>query len=79
MAGFSVIVLRHTRPDLPRRYRVPGYPWLPLVFTLTAGVLLYATFRRSPRESILGLVIIALGIPFYFYWRRQIRDTHTVR
>ncbi|HEY3744485.1 MAG TPA: amino acid permease [Bryobacteraceae bacterium] len=72
MTGFSVILLRRKRPDIPRAYRVPGYPWLPILFTATAGVLLYATAIRSPRESLLGLVIIVLGIPFYLHWRRGI-------
>jgi APA family basic amino acid/polyamine antiporter len=72
MAGFSVILLRRKRPEIPRAYRVPGYPWLPVLFTATAGVLLYATLRRSPRESLIGLVIIVIGIPFYSHWRKRI-------
>lgn len=72
MTGFSVIVLRRKRPDIARAYRVPGYPWLPVLFTATAGVLLYATLLRSPRESLIGLVIIGLGIPFYLHQRKRI-------
>ena len=79
MAGFSVIVLRRKRPEIPRTYRVPGYPWLPVLFTATAGVLLYATLLRSPRESLMGLVIIGLGIPFYLRQRRRIASADTVR
>ena len=73
MTGFSLIVLRRTRPDIVRSYKVPGYPWLPVLFTATACVLLYATLLRSPRESLIGLAIIALGIPFYLHRRRLIR------
>lgn len=72
MAGFSVIVLRRKHPEIARAYRVPGYPYLPVLFTATAGVLLYATLLRSPRESIIGLVIIALGIPYYLSHRNRI-------
>ena len=79
MTGFSVIVLRHKHPEIPRAYRVPGYPWLPVLFTATAGVLLYATLLRSPRESLIGLGIIALGIPVYLRQRRRIAGTVTVR
>src|SRR5439155_922455 len=32
LAGASVFVLRRSRPDAPRPFRVPGYPWTPLVF-----------------------------------------------
>lgn len=72
MAGFSVIVLRRKHPEIPRAYRVPGYPYLPVLFTATAGVLLCATMLRSPRESLIGLVIIGLGIPYYLRQRSQI-------
>ena len=71
MAAASVIVLRKTQPDLPRPYRTLGYPIVPLLFVLVAGLLIFYTLRDSPRESLLGLVLIAIGLPFYFYWNRQ--------
>ena len=79
MAGFSVIVLRRKHPEMARAYRVPGYPYLPVLFTATAGVLLYATMLRSPRESLIGLVIIALGIPYYWAKRHRIAGSVTSR
>ena len=70
MAAASVLVLRRTRPGMPRPYRVWGYPAVPFIFVLVTLVLLYATLVESPRESGLGLVIIALGWPFYRHWSR---------
>ena len=78
MAGFSVIVLRRKHPEMARAYRVPGYPYLPVLFTVTAGVLLYATMMRSPRESLIGLAIIVLGIPYYLRQRRRIAEAVSV-
>lgn len=72
MTAASVIVLRHKRPDLDRPYRVPGYPVVPILFVLVACALLYSTFRSSPRESGIGLALIALGVPFYWYWKSRI-------
>ena len=72
MTAASVIVLRRKRPDLPRPYRVLGYPIVPILFVLVAIVLLGSTFVASPRESLLGLVLILIGIPFYFYWKRRL-------
>ncbi len=72
MTAASVIVLRRKRPDLARPYRVLGYPIVPILFVLVAMVLLGSTFLESPRESLLGLVLIVAGIPFYFYWKRKI-------
>ncbi|HLH39901.1 MAG TPA: amino acid permease [Bryobacteraceae bacterium] len=70
MTAASVIVLRRTRPNLERPYRVLGYPVVPLFFVLVASALLYSTFRTSPRESGMGLTVIILGLPFYFQWKR---------
>jgi len=71
MATASVIVLRRKRPDLPRPYRTLGYPIVPVLFVATAILLEVFTLRQSPRESIAGIVLILLGLPFYFYWKRR--------
>lgn len=71
MATASVIVLRKTRPDLPRPYKTIGYPVVPVLFVLVAVALIFSTLFKSPRESILGLGIIAAGLPFYWRWRRN--------
>jgi APA family basic amino acid/polyamine antiporter len=71
MAAASVLVLRRTRPDLPRPYRTLGYPVLPIVFVLVALTLLFNTLKDRPRESLMGLALILAGLPFYFYWKRR--------
>jgi basic amino acid/polyamine antiporter, APA family len=71
MATASVIVLRFRRPDLPRPYRVLGYPLVPIAFVLGIACLIVSTLRSSPRESILGLLLISLGLPFYFHWKKR--------
>jgi len=72
MTAASVIVLRRKAPDLKRPYRVVGYPVVPVLFVGVAGALLWDTMRNSPRESGIGLVLIAAGLPFYFYWNRRV-------
>jgi APA family basic amino acid/polyamine antiporter len=74
MTAAAVIVLRHKRPDLPRPYRTWGYPWVPMAFVGVTLLLLYQTFMSSPRASGIGLVIIVLGVPFFFYWKRRRGD-----
>jgi APA family basic amino acid/polyamine antiporter len=70
MATASVVVLRHKKPDLARPYRTFGYPVIPVVFVLGIACLIASTLIKSPRESLLGLGLIALGLPFYLYWSR---------
>jgi basic amino acid/polyamine antiporter, APA family len=71
MATASVLVLRRNRPEMPRPYKTLGYPVVPIVFVLVAAALILSTLQKSPRESLLGLVLIAAGTPFYFYWKRK--------
>lgn len=68
MTTAGVLVLRRTRPEMVRPYRVWGYPVVPVAFVLVAVALLYATLRESPRESGMGLGLIVIGLPFYYYW-----------
>ncbi len=72
MTGAAVIVLRRKRPDLERPYKVPGYPFVPVLFVLVAMGLLYSTLLTSPRESGIGFGIIVAGLPFYFHWKRRL-------
>jgi basic amino acid/polyamine antiporter, APA family len=74
MSTAGVLVLRRTRPEMIRPYRVWGYPWVPLVFVVVSAALLYATLRESPRESGMGLGLIVIGLPFYYYWNGRRRE-----
>jgi APA family basic amino acid/polyamine antiporter len=71
MSTAAVMVLRRKEPGLKRPYRTLGYPVVPLLFVGVAAVLLAVTLEKSPRESVLGLVVIAAGMPFYAYWNRK--------
>ena len=69
--ALGVIILRVKEPDIPRTYRVIGYPFVPVIFLLCSLVLLVITTVNQPKEALLGLGLIATGIPFYWYWRRK--------
>lgn len=71
MATAAVIVLRFKRPDMARPYRTLGYPVVPIAFVLGIACLVVSTLRHSPRESLMGLVLICLGLPFYFFWKAR--------
>jgi len=75
----AVFVLRKKMPNAPRPYKTLGYPVVPLLFVLVAGWLLVNTLQTSPLESSVGLGLIALGLPVYFYLRRNQPVAHAAK
>lgn len=73
MTTAAVIVLRKKRPELNRPYRTIGYPAVPVLFVIVALVLVLSTLIDSPQDSLKGIGLILLGLPFYFYWKRRQR------
>jgi basic amino acid/polyamine antiporter, APA family len=67
----AVIVLRRTRPDHPRPYRTWGYPVVPALFILACVLLIGNTLAERPVESLLGLGLLALGLPAYLWFRKR--------
>jgi APA family basic amino acid/polyamine antiporter len=67
----AVFVLRRRMPDAPRPYKTLGYPLTPALFLIGAVLLLGNTLQSSPVEAVVGLVLIALGLPVYFYYRSK--------
>ncbi|MBZ5726669.1 MAG: amino acid permease [Acidobacteriia bacterium] len=74
MTAAAVLVLRKKRPDLARPYRTVGYPLVPVLFIIGAFVLILSTAFDRPRESLMGIALILLGLPFYSYWRKKRRE-----
>ena len=69
--AFAVFILRVKEPDLPRPYKVIGYPVVPALFVLFCVALIVITCINSPREAGIGLVLMLTGVPFYLYWNNQ--------
>jgi basic amino acid/polyamine antiporter, APA family len=69
LAAASVFVLRRRRPDAPRPFRVPGYPVTPALFIAAAAAIVINTVVARPVQAVIGLCIVATGVPAYFLWR----------
>lgn len=74
LSAGAVIVLRRTMPDAPRPYRAFGYPVVPVLFLLTTAALLANALIATPRQALLGVALLLLGVPFYLFWRRRAED-----
>ena len=63
--------LRRTRPDMERPYRAVGYPVLPALYMLAAGLIEVLLLVHKPAYSVRGLILVLLGVPVYFLWRKK--------
>ena len=67
----AVIVLRRRRPDLPRPFRAPGYPVLPLLYAAGGVALILLLLANNPRTTWPGYLLVAAGVPVFWIWRRR--------
>ena len=67
----GIFRLRVTRPDAERPYRAVGYPLVPALYILGASTILVVLFAYRPATTWPGLVIVLLGVPVYYGWRRK--------
>jgi amino acid transporter len=69
LAVAAVFVLRRTRPELARPYRVWGYPYVPAIFLLASLFMVLNALVTDPTNTGVTLLIVLAGIPVY--WIRQ--------
>jgi amino acid transporter len=69
----ALIVLRHTEPELPRPFRIPGPDWVPVLLGLSPAALTLYALYASRTETVAGmsaltfaLTIAGAGLPIYF-------------
>jgi len=70
LGAACVFVLRRTQPDAYRPFRVPGYPWTPMLFIVAAAALVGNTIATQPARAAIGIGVVLLGLPVYFIWRK---------
>ncbi len=78
LSAVGLIVLRRTHPHLPRPYKVPFYPVLPIAYALVAwsfvAYLIYdqvANFSGSNFNRIFSFGVVLAGLPVFFWYRRK--------
>ena len=66
----GLFVLRRKRPEMERPYRAWGYPVLPALYLVLAGFIEVNLLIYKPEYTWPGLIIVLLGLPVYYLWRR---------
>lgn len=67
----GLFVLRRKQPHSPRPYRCTGYPWLPALYVIFGSLWAINAAIEETKATLVGTAIVALGVPFYLYWKRQ--------
>jgi APA family basic amino acid/polyamine antiporter len=67
----GLFVLRRKQPDVPRPYRCTGYPLLPAIYVGLGSLWAINAAIEKKKETLWGTVIVLVGVPFYFYWKKQ--------
>jgi APA family basic amino acid/polyamine antiporter len=67
----ALYILRRKRPDLPRPYKVPGYPVLPAVFIAGVIYLVINALITDPIWTTVTFGIVLLGVPVYYFAFRE--------
>lgn len=71
LATASVFIFRKKMPNAERPYKAWGYPIVPVLFLLVTAFLLINTILTATKQALIGLGLIALGLPVYFYLSRR--------
>jgi APA family basic amino acid/polyamine antiporter len=67
----GIFILRRKRPDAERPYRAWGYPVVPVLYIVTALVIMLILILYQTQDTWPGLVIVLLGVPVYLVWSRR--------
>jgi len=68
--ALGVFILRIRMPHAARPYKAFGYPIVPAIFIVFCVFLVVITLMARPREALIGLGLMATGLPFYWYWSK---------
>jgi APA family basic amino acid/polyamine antiporter len=70
----SVFILRVKKPDIERPYKAFGYPVIPAIYILSTVVIMVILLIYKPNYTFPGFIILLLGIPVFFIWRKYNKE-----
>jgi APA family basic amino acid/polyamine antiporter len=70
LMAIGLIRLRKRNTPI-RRHRITGYPWVPVLFSLSSFAIVINQLATRPGESLIGLSLVLTGLPVYYFWRKK--------
>jgi APA family basic amino acid/polyamine antiporter len=74
LTGFALLLIRRRSPVKNIGFHVPGHPYTTLFFVIVSWLVVLNTLWKYPRDSFIGFVLILIGIPVYYYWKKHERS-----
>ena len=71
----AIFILRVKKPDIPRPYKAFGYPYIPALYILVTVSIMIILLIYKPKYTFPGLLIVLLGVPVYYIWRKKVDIT----
>ncbi|QMU30557.1 APC family permease [Adhaeribacter radiodurans] len=70
----GIFILRRTQPDRPRPYKAIGYPVIPAIYVILTSGICFVLLLFQPAYAGAGLILVGLGIPVYYIFRKQFKE-----
>jgi APA family basic amino acid/polyamine antiporter len=70
----GIFILRKKMPNHPRPIKAPLYPVLPILYVIIATAIIVILMVVKPQFTIPGLIIVAIGVPVYYWFRRSSKE-----
>jgi basic amino acid/polyamine antiporter, APA family len=74
LGAVAVFIIRKKIPHANRTFRVPGYPYVPILFVIVATWFVVNTLFVHTADSLVGLLLLLVGIPFYLYYKHYLNQ-----
>jgi APA family basic amino acid/polyamine antiporter len=71
LGAMSIFVYRRRHPEAHRPFRVPGYPFTPILFVLSAAAIVANTLVSQPQRALVGIAVVLIGTPAFYLWKAK--------
>jgi APA family basic amino acid/polyamine antiporter len=78
LSATCLFIFRHrerAQPPVSTGFRVPGHPWTTILFMLSCWLVVANTIYTYPGNSLIGILILLLGLPVFAFWNKRRRTT----
>ncbi|MBP7184750.1 MAG: amino acid permease [Saprospiraceae bacterium] len=72
LTGAAVFIFRKKLANITRTYKVPLYPFVPLIFVIISSAFVINALFQNYVQAIAGIIVMLMGFPLYYYFKKKI-------